>query len=480
MKKSVKINGLLNVFQRCCHILIPLLIFPYLTRVLGAENFGKFSFANSIISYVILAAMLGVSTYAVREGARIRDNRMALSQFISEVFSINIISGVIAILGLVGIMFFIPKLNEYDVLIYIMSLAVPATILGRDYLNVIYEDFLYITLRYIAIQVVGVVMVFVLIDKPEHYTIYAGIYTFTMAFGYVVNLFYTRKFAPICFSFNSNLKKHLKPILILFCGQIATTIYIQSDVTMVGVFKNDYDVGVYTLASKIYILSKSVIYALTAVAIPRIVYYLGAKEVEKYNTFSSRLFDYLFSITVPFAVGLFIFGNETIQLIGGVEYESGALSLQVLSIALLIAVLAGYFCNAVLVPNRQEKQFLFITIVSAVANVGLNFIMIPKLGILGAAITTLISEVIVVVLSFKESRKSLKLVVEKKNFVLTILGSVIVVVVCSLTKAAVGSLYIRLAVAIPLSALLYFILQIIFKSNLYSISFLMKIMKMKK
>ncbi|OWV05272.1 MULTISPECIES: flippase [unclassified Fibrobacter] len=479
MRNSVKINGVLNVVQRCCHILIPLLIFPYLTRILGAENFGKFSFSNSIISYVILVAMLGISTYAVREGARIRDDREAISQFTSEVFSINVVSGVIAIFGLFGFVFLFPKLGEYDTLIYIMCLMVPATILGRDFLNVVYEDFLYITLRYIVIQIVGVIMVFLLVRKSEDYTIYTGIYTFTMTFGYLINLFYTRKYAPIRFTIHLNLKKHLSPILILFCGQVATIIYIQSDVTMVGIFSGDFDVGVYTLASKIYILSKSVIYALTSVAIPRIVYLLGSKEYDKYNAFSSRLFDYLLSITVPFAIGLFVFGEETIQLIGGAEYESGALSLQILSIALLVAIFAGYFCNAILVPNRQEKKFLNITIMSAVLNICLNFIMIPKIGILGAAITTLISEVLVVILSFKESLKCLKLSVYTRNVWATIFGSALIVGVCCMTKCLVESSLLQLIVAIPLSALLYFVVQIVFKNDLYSKSFLSKFIKRK-
>lgn len=468
MKKSVKINGLLNVIQRSCHILIPLLTFPYLTRVLGSENFGKFSFANSIISYVILIAMLGVNSYSVREGARIRDNREALASFISEIFSINVISGFVAMFALLGIICLFPKVGEYEMLLYIMSVIVPASILGRDYLNIIYEDFLYMTLRYIAIQIVGVVLVYLFVKEPGHYAIYTAIYTFTISFGYVVNLFYTRKYAPIRFTIKLNLKKHLVPILILFCGQVASIVYIQSDITMVGIFKSDSDVGVYTLASKIYILSKSMIYALTAVAIPRIVYFLGSKEIEKYNTFASRLFDYLFSVTVPFAAVMFVFGREVILLIGGVEYKSGATSLQVLSIALLVAVFAGFFCNAILVPNRQEKRFLFITVLSALINVVLNIVLIPEVEILGAAITTLVSEMIVVLLAFKDGRKYFKLIVCKKNLMLTVLGTFLVVGICISSKRIIQSSIVQLAVAIPFSTLMYFIVQIIFKNDLYS------------
>lgn len=480
MKKSVKVNGFLNIVQKSCHILIPLLIFPYLTRVLGAENFGKFSFANSIISYVILAAMLGVNSYAIREGARIRDDKKALSSFVSEVFSINIFSGLLAILFLICAVSFNSKLGEYDTLIYIMSLIVPATVLGRDYLNVIYEDFLYITLRYIIIQIIGVFMVFILVRESTHYIIYTGIYTFTMTAGYIINLFYTKKYAPIHLTFKLNLKKHLNPILILFCGQLATTIYIQSNITMIGIFKTDYEVGIYSFASKIYILSKSMINALTAVAIPRIVYYLGANNLEKYNSFSSRLFDYLLSLTTPISVGLFIFGDEIVRLIGGPEYITGVSSLKILSIALLVAVFSGYFCNAILVPNRQEKQFLYITILSAILNIALNFVFIPKIGIFGAALSTLFSEILVVALAFGVSKKNLRLSIAKKNFILTIFGSALVLIICLVSKNYVESYLIRLIITTPITVIIYAMLHLLFKNNLYfgsAHSLINKIMK---
>ena len=80
-----------------------------------------------------------------------------------------------------------------------------------------------------------------------------------------------------------NLKRHLLPILILFGGQLAVTIYIQSDITMLGFFYSDKEVGVYTITSKIYMLVKGIINALTTVAIPRISYYLGENQTETFE-----------------------------------------------------------------------------------------------------------------------------------------------------------------------------------------------------
>ena len=480
MSRSVKKNGVLSVIQKTCHILIPLIIFPYLTRVLGADNFGKFNFANSVISYFLLFAMLGSSSYAVREGARIRDDREKLSKFVSEVFSINLLSGCLSFAALFLLIFLVPKLRLYSSLLCILSITIPATVFGRDYINTIFEDYLYITVRYIIIQMIGVVLVFALVHKPEHYVLYTLIYAFTASFGYCINLAYTRRYVPIRFTARLNLSRHIVPILILFCGHIATTIYIQSDITMVGIYLNDFHVGVYSFASKIYLLSKTMINALTIVAIPRIVYYLGKNDLDRYHRFSSKLFDYLFSLAVPFAVGLFLLGNQVIYVIGGKEYLSGTSSLKVLSIALLLAVFSGYFCNAILVPNRKEKQYLYVTILSAVVNIGLNFILIPRIGIQGAAVTTLISEFVVVLLASFSCKGLLSLRPSVKNLVLTVIGSALIAVICYVVPVFLDSYIMQIIVATSASVVSYLILHLAFKNQLYYQSFVSVVNKFRE
>ena len=91
MNKSVKINAFLNVIKTITLIIFPLVTFPYATRVLGAENLGKVQFGSSIIAYVLLFSSLGLTTYATREGTKYRDDRKKMSEFASQMFSINML-----------------------------------------------------------------------------------------------------------------------------------------------------------------------------------------------------------------------------------------------------------------------------------------------------------------------------------------------------------------------------------------------------
>ena len=90
--KSFKVNAILNIVKQFSAIIFPLITFPYVSRALGVESYGRYNFSSSIISYVSLLAGLGISSYAIREGARIRDNKEKFLKFANEVFSINVVS----------------------------------------------------------------------------------------------------------------------------------------------------------------------------------------------------------------------------------------------------------------------------------------------------------------------------------------------------------------------------------------------------
>ena len=128
-KKSIKINAVLNIIKQCCAIIFPLITFPYVSRTLGVEAYGKVNFSSSIVSYISLLAGLGVSSYAIREGARIRDDKDKFQAFANEVFSINVLSTAFAYIALFIIILAWNRLNSYRALLVILSLNVILTTL---------------------------------------------------------------------------------------------------------------------------------------------------------------------------------------------------------------------------------------------------------------------------------------------------------------------------------------------------------------
>ena len=91
-KKSLSINAFFNSFRVVLNLIFPLITFPYVFRTLGVDYYGKYQFSNSIVSYFILLAALGISSYAIREGSKYRNDEKKMSKFVSDIFSINLIS----------------------------------------------------------------------------------------------------------------------------------------------------------------------------------------------------------------------------------------------------------------------------------------------------------------------------------------------------------------------------------------------------
>mgnify|MGYP003494952074 FL=1 len=152
-KISLSLNAFLNSLRSVLNLLFPLITFPYVARVLSVNGVGIYNFSNTYVSYFILIAGLGIATYAVREGAKYRDNEEKISQFASQIFTINIYSTIIAYVLLVGSLLIFKNLHNYISCILIFGLQIIFTTIGTEWIYIIYEDYLYITIRSILFKI---------------------------------------------------------------------------------------------------------------------------------------------------------------------------------------------------------------------------------------------------------------------------------------------------------------------------------------
>ena len=120
-QKSLNLNMLLSAIKGLMGVVFPLITFPYISKVLGVESLGKYNFAVSVIGYIVLLAGLGINQYAVREGARVREDKEKFGKLANQVFTINILSTIFAYLVLVVLILVVPKFQDYTALLIILS-----------------------------------------------------------------------------------------------------------------------------------------------------------------------------------------------------------------------------------------------------------------------------------------------------------------------------------------------------------------------
>ena len=173
-QKSLGKNFVYSLLKTMMGVVFPLITFPYATRVLGAASLGKIDYAQANITYFSLLGAFGVSGYAVREGARIRDDKEKLSRFAGEVLAVNVVTVIISYIACF-LTIMIDKFAPYRGLMCLFSLTILLTSMGMEWLYNIHEEYAYITVRSFVFQLISVVLLYVFVKKPEDYLIYAGV-----------------------------------------------------------------------------------------------------------------------------------------------------------------------------------------------------------------------------------------------------------------------------------------------------------------
>lgn len=429
-EKSLKKNAILNGVLKFSLIILPLLTFPYITRVVHAENYGKLSFTYSIVSYFDLLAALGINSYAIREGSPLRNNKKLFSKFCSEVFTLNIISTIISYILLTLLLIIWHPTDDYIKLCSIYSIEILATTISVEWFYNIREDYLFITIRTLVLQIVKMIMIFTIIKNENDYYFSALIDSmFFLTLG-LINFVRARKYINLKLRFSKDILIHVKPVLILFANTMMITIYVNSDITMLGFLEDAEITGIYKVTSKIYSAFKSLINSVTVVLIPRLAKFVAEENDYKYNLLLNKLLTILLIFVAPITIGLGMTSKMLLYIGFGDEYLKGTVSLTILSVALFIAMFSNVFLNAILILNKREKIALKITSVSSIANIALNMLFIPMFSLNGAAFTTLISESIVTCLGYYYSKDLIKIKIDKELIYRVIFGVFSIIVIC--------------------------------------------------
>lgn len=476
--KSLGLNALLNSLQSLLNLIFPLITFPYVSRTLSVDGVGKYNFANSIISYFILLAGLGISNYAVREGAKLRNDRKAISKFASRVFTINMASTLISYLFLFLVIILTPDLHNYVVAILIFSVQIFFTTLGTDWVYIIFEEYGYITIRNLVFKIISMILLFIFVRHSNDYLNYVVITVIASTGSYILNFLHARKYCDIRLDFHFQLNNYLIPILVIFGSRVAIQIYLSSDITMLGFLQNEYVVGIYSTATKIYGIVGTLLTALTAVTIPRLAMLMGQGRIDEYNQLLKQVINTILFIVLPGIAGLFMVSQDVIIIIAGEKYLRATYALKITCFAMLGSAMSVIFNQCALIPAKREKRTLISSTTSALLNIGLNFILIPIIAEKGAAVTTVLAEFTMMFMNFYFSRDITGFVFKDKetwkNIITILLGCAGIVAVCALSYAFFQQMFIRLVISVISSVIIYVAILLVTK-NQVALIFLSKV-----
>lgn len=402
-QKSIKVNAVLNIIYAVTNMIFPLITFPYVSRILLVALIGKVTFFTNVSSYATMIAALGLSTYGIRAVARVRDDEEELSKTTQELFVINFIATVVVILSLLVSCLFISKFSEDVLLLLVNCLLILSAPLGLNWLYSGLEQYSYITKRALVFKTISLVSIFVFVHSEDDYIKYALIVVLSSVGSYLCNFIYAQKI--ISFKRRHlDFKKHIKPMLTLFASILAINVYTHLDMIMLGFINGDRDVGLYTIAVYVKTALLTMVNAISVVLLPRVSYYISEGKNVKLKQLLTKTVKVIMLIALPLTIFFIIEAQDTIFILGGSQYMDAILCMEILMPVLLISGFSNITGNQVLIPLGLDKFYLRAVIAGAIVDLILNFLFMPSFGCVGAAMATLLAEIIQMSIQFNYAK----------------------------------------------------------------------------
>lgn len=394
MKNSIAKNYIYNTFYQVLQLLTPLITTPYISRVLGADGIGEYSFATSINTYFVLLASFGIASYGQREISYSQDDRIKRTEVFWETKSLSLILLVIVLVvyGAYISIFTKEKFLLYLVLTFnILNVFVDITWLFQGM-----EEFGRIVLRNTIFKIINIAFIFAFVKQKSDLLIYAFGITFLSFLSSLIlwkdlKLFVDK---PLLLYFKPF--KHFKDALVLYIPTLAIQIYTVLDKTMLGIItKSSFQNGYYEQSLKISRIVLMLVTSLATVMVPRIGHHFEKKECNIVNDLMYQTYNFAWFVSFPLCFGLIGISDNFVPWFFGPGYESVSMLLKISGFIIIAIGISNITGIQYLVPTKREKLLTISVVSGAFVNFCLNLILIPKYQATGAMTASVLAEVVV-------------------------------------------------------------------------------------
>lgn len=393
---NIKRNFIYNVILTLSTYVVNLILFPYITRVLGVEQFGVIGFIRQTVYFFTLFATLGIGIVGVREIAVCGDDLKRRTQVFSSLVTLSVITTLITSAVYVGAIFIIPKMHDNLPLMLIgLSQLIFNTLLFEWFFRGI-EHFRYISLCSISIKTIYIISVLTFVHSSEDYIIYFALTCGTVVVNALINIVYIRKWVGFSFA-DIRIKNYISPLLRTGSYTIITSMYTTFNVIYLGIVNTDTEVGYYFAATKIYTIILGIYTAFTNVMFPRMSQLISQHDDKSIKHNLEISFDILLMFAYPIIAFCIIMGPELIMLLSGEGYEGAIVPMQIIIVLLLVVGICQIIVMQIVIPHNEDNTLLKASIMGACVGIICNIIFVKELGAIGSAIVLLVSELSVFV-----------------------------------------------------------------------------------
>lgn len=401
---SIRKNFIFNALLTICGYIFPLMVIPYVSRILGVANMGACNFVDSIVDYFTIFSMMGINTLGIREIAKSKNCREDLNKVFSELFSLNTITTLIAVLLLTIAVFCVPKFQDYRDLFYLGILKLFFNYMLINWFFQGLEDFKYITMRYVVVKTIFVIAIFTLIHTNNDTILYYTLVCLSWALNGIINIIYSKKI--VSFRFTINIRKEfITSFFILGCYWFMNSLYTTFNVVFLGFRTNDTEVGYYTSANRLLCIIIALFTTLSSVIVPRVSSLIKKTDSEEYKKIINKSFDAVIMFSIPLTIFIFYYSPNIIKFIFGLDFEGAITPLRIMSLLFLFMGINQILVLQILMPISKDYDILRNSAIAGISGIIASIVLVTLYGKNGASFELVLGEIVLLLGSLQSIRK---------------------------------------------------------------------------
>mgnify|MGYP001157687823 CR=1 FL=1 len=439
MPNSIKKNFAFNSAYQMLNVIVPLITTPYLSRTIGASGNGVFTYTQSIANYFVLFAQLGITNYGVREIASCRDNRESRSETFWNLFSMNLVVGIVV--TAVYFLYAFTMGSNQLLISLIWSLWVIGSVVDVTWLLNGCQEFKIPMVRNFCTRLAGMFFIFAFVHTEND----TWAYVFAISAPFFLNAIlvwpFVRRYVDYVQPSWDKMLKHLKPNLMLFIPVIATSLYTLLDKVMLGNMAGMEQTGFYDYSEKISKMPMAIITALGAVVLPKMTEVISSGRTQEAKELVHETTWFMEACAMALAFGITAVAPEFVPVFFGVGYDPCIPLMGALSVVIPLICATNVIGVQYLVPSHRDCGFTASVLAGALVNILINIFAIPAFGAMGAACATVAAETTVLIVQAWLVRGELPIAQELRGvipFVLIGFGMLLLIRATSVVFAAMS------------------------------------------
>lgn len=462
---SLRSNFIYNFLNRIILILIPLITTPYVTRVLGSDELGLFSYANTIASYFVMLATMGLAMHGSRVIANVADD---ITELKTEYSTLRIIQIVNATVFFIGYIVYLLIFNSGDTkiatiqLLYVLSAVFDVTWFFSGI-----EQFKKISLRNVIINLTSTVCIFIFVRNENCLLIYTIIKVGAVLLGQISLLVSSIRYFNVKLIDKKMVVVHYKQMLVLFLPVAIESIFQSMDRVMLGSLSTFAAVGLYYSSRMVTDIPQCLVTSINTIMYPRIVSLKAGDDDEQASFLFDNSFFIINILCVALCFGISAVSLPFVSIFFGPDYYSCSRYIPLLTPYIALAAWNGTIRYQYLLPNHLDKVYIKAVLYGVVVNLGINLLLIPKYGVSGAIIATIIAELVTALFQTFPVHKEVRAFKQLKQIVpFLFFGFFMYYLIKQFDNYFDFGLIMRLSIEILIGFCIYSILSIIYLSVL--------------